>query len=242
MTRFAEVREARSRRRRSRRRRTGPRRSRRPRSARRSGRGPRPSSSTASAVQPEASVGDDLHLREADVDPRLEDLHATPRDLRAGQPPDQLLGLSGEHRSADHLDRAERAGVHDGTPPRRAEIPSGRTSRSEASGPSRRSRPWRISAWLIKTHLSRGKRAFRSRSTFSGSVMPGPAESAREPADMRVDDDAVRRAENVSEDDVRGLPPDAGQGAESVHRSREPRRRASRRSLSRPLGWPSPWR
>src|SRR5438477_7052788 len=57
---------------------------------------------------------DHLLLRMADdrlgivaaVDARLEDLDLAPGDHRSPQPPDQLLGLPGEHRTADDFDGA----------------------------------------------------------------------------------------------------------------------------------------
>ena len=51
-------------------------------------------------------VRDDVGCVVAVVDPRLEDDHSLPGDLRAAQAPDHLLALAGEHRPADDFEPA----------------------------------------------------------------------------------------------------------------------------------------
>ncbi len=66
-----------------------------------------------------------------------------------------------------------------------------------------------------------------------------PAEPAGQAADVRVDDDAVGRAEGVSEDDVRGLPADPGKRVKRFHR---PRDEPAVRLDDRPAGAPDRFR
>src|SRR6266576_2904445 len=54
----------------------------------------------------EARMRDDFVGSVAFVDGRLEDLHALACDLRAAQPPDQLLALAGKHWADDDFDPA----------------------------------------------------------------------------------------------------------------------------------------
>ena len=56
------------------------------------------------------AVRDDLVLAVAVVDGGLEDLDLLPRNLRAPQPPDQLLALAAEHAAGDDFDPARMEG------------------------------------------------------------------------------------------------------------------------------------
>jgi hypothetical protein len=58
---------------------------------------------------PHVAVRDDVIVAVAVVDERLEDLDLLPGDLRAAQPPDQLLAFSAEHAAGDDLDPASMA-------------------------------------------------------------------------------------------------------------------------------------
>jgi hypothetical protein len=55
---------------------------------------------------PHVAVRHDVVVAEAVVDDRLEDLHPLTRDLRAAQPPDELLALPAEHAAGDDFDPA----------------------------------------------------------------------------------------------------------------------------------------
>ena len=55
---------------------------------------------------PHVAVRDDVIVAVAIVDERLEDLDVLAGDLRAAQPPDQLLALAAEHAAGDDLDPA----------------------------------------------------------------------------------------------------------------------------------------
>ena len=80
-------------------------------------------------------------------------------------------------------------------------------------------RPCQISRCGKTPQYSRGTRRCRSRSILTGSSLPREAEALREPAHVRVDDDALRVAE-LGRDDVRGLPRDARQARELVEGAR----------------------
>jgi hypothetical protein len=51
-------------------------------------------------------MGDDLIGGVPDVECRLEDLDALPRDLGTAQPADELLALAAVHAADDHFDPA----------------------------------------------------------------------------------------------------------------------------------------
>src|SRR5271169_5546690 len=150
---------------------------------------------------------DHLDLREAVVDPRLEDLHAPPRDLSAREAADQLFGLPGEHRAADHFEGAGAGWVHFLSlllllfldshfrtdvreraalalrAARRADAPAVLDERVADPGPAfLRDDPVEIALGLHRVRLTR------------------PAEAPREAPDVRIHDDPVRRSPDVSKD------------------------------------------
>ena len=53
-------------------------------------------------------AGDDGALRGPRVEPRLDQYHAAPRDRKAAQEAQHLVGLAAEHASADHVHPAGR--------------------------------------------------------------------------------------------------------------------------------------
>src|SRR6185437_14906487 len=57
-------------------------------------------------LDPHGAVRRDVVFAVAVVDPRLEDLHLAPGNLRPAQPADQLLALAAEHAAGNHFDPA----------------------------------------------------------------------------------------------------------------------------------------
>src|ERR1700687_1403414 len=114
-------------------------------------------------------MGNHLDFREAVVDFRLEDLYAPPGDLRARETADQLFGLSGEHRAADHFEGTGSGWVHlliflffFSTPTlghRSASVQRSHCGRRDVQ----MRRPCWMSAWLIQVQRPFGMIRFRSR-------------------------------------------------------------------------------
>ena len=91
-------------------------------------------------------------------------------------------------------------------------------------------RPWQIMRWLKSRSIrSCGSSAIRSRSIFTASVVPGQAQPAAEPADVRIDDHARGNAKGGAQHHVGRLAADARQAHQLRRGLAAPRRRAARR-------------